>query len=234
MRLTLSSNPNISSLQTFEHDVNVSAVVKAEVFKFLAVILKNLLKSDDAKYRQLRLGSSNPKIQRLTAHSAVMSFLQHVVGFDLVTEHQEEQQPGEQQQQSQQFLRIVSRLPSAAALQSALEQVTAAQERVDSSIPKTVSNSSSATSLPDIVMTTEPSLLLLTEKQKARKLAEQHAVREKEATKHARKRTVAQIQADKHVRENDPNWKPSVSAAAAKSGDAAILTFRDKFGENDN
>lgn len=203
MRLTLTN----TSLLTFEHDVNVSAARKSEVLKFLAVILKNLLKSDDPKYRQLRL--NNAKIERMTAHAAVMSYLQQVLGFQSVLEDGES------------FLRIVNQVPSETALQSALQDVAAAQERVESLLPKTISNSSSTASLPE----------MLTEKQKARKLAEEAEAAEKEAARTARKRTVAQIQADKHVRENDSNWKPSVSAAAAKSGDT-MTTFRDKFGEN--
>jgi hypothetical protein len=213
MRLS-SSN---TSLITFEHDVNVSAVAKSECFKFLAVILKNLLKSDDPKFRQLRL--SNAKIQRITAHAAVMSFLQQTACFDHVQENGES------------LLRIhpISRAPSQTALESALKEVTAAQERVEFHLPRTVSHSSSNASLSSACDTLQPR----TEKQKARKLAEEQAVSDKEAARVARKRTVSQIKADKHVRENDPNWKPSVSAAAAKSGDVSITTFRDKFGEND-
>jgi hypothetical protein len=70
----------------------------------------------------------------------------------------------------------------------------------------------------------------LTEKQKARLLLEQKELHDKEEARLARKRTSAQIKADKHVRENDPNWKPSVNAAAAKTG-STISTFRDRFGE---
>jgi hypothetical protein len=201
MRLGLTN----TSLQTFEVDVNVSNVNKAEVFKFLAVILKNLLNSDDPKFRQLRL--SNAKIQRITAHAAVMSYLQQVVGFEMIQENGES------------LLRIVGAALSGLSLQSSFEEVTAAKERVTSLIPTTVSNSSSVASLPE-----------LTSKQKTRKMMEEKAVLEKEAVKKARKQTVANIKADKHVRENDPNWKPAASAAAAKSG-VVMNTFRDKFGE---
>jgi PUB domain len=102
-----------------------------------------------------------------------------------------------------------------ANLASELGHVTAACERV---APAIISHSNSAASLT-------------TEKQKARTLAEQKEAEEKEAARVARKRTVQQIKADQFVRQNDPNWKPSVSAAAAKSGDS-MTTFRDKFGEN--
>jgi hypothetical protein len=145
----------------------------------------------------------------MTHHAAVMSYLQQLVGFDMVHENGES------------LLRILYRVPSEMSLQSALQEVTSSQERVESLIPKTVSNSSSAASLPE----------MLTEKQKARKLAEEAAAADKDAARTARKRTVEQIKTDKHVRENDPNWKPSVSAAAAKSGDA-MTTFHKKTMSN--
>jgi hypothetical protein len=148
MRLGLTN----TSLQTFEVDVNVSNVNKAEVFKFLAVILKNLLNSDDPKFRQLRL--SNAKIQRITAHAAVMSYLQQVVGFEMIQENGES------------LLRIVGAALSGLSLQSSFEEVTAAKERVTSLIPTTVSNSSSVASLPE-----------LTSKQKTRKMMEEKANR---------------------------------------------------------
>jgi len=190
-----------NALATFEHDVNLSAATKRECLKFLSVILKNLGK-DDPKYRVLRL--SNAKIQRLTTtHPAVMSYLQSI-GFATV------------QEDGESVLRCAT---PPANLGSELAQVTAAYDRV-APAAATVSHSSSAASLPE-----------LSEKQKARKLKEEKEAMEKEASKLARKRTREQIKADKHVRENDPNWKPTVSAAAAKSGDS-MSTFRDKFGEN--
>jgi hypothetical protein len=207
MSLRLSSSVS-SSLTIFEQDVNVSAVEKSNCFKFLSVILKNLLKSgEDPKYRQLRL--SNAKVQRITAHAAVMAFLKQTIGFETV------------QEDGESLLKIVSNMQGTTVLEAALSQVTTSQERVSLLLPRTVSNSSSAASLPDVQ---------LTEKQKYRKVQEEKDVLEKEEARAARKRTVAQIKADKHTRENDPNWKPSVNAAAAKAGDS-INTFRDKFGE---
>jgi len=190
-----------NALSTFEHDVNVSASTKRECLKFLTVILKNLGK-DEPKYRQLKL--SNAKVQRLTsAHPAIMSYLQSL-GFSTV------------QEDGESLLRCAQ---PPANLESELSHVSAALDRVAPAA--VISHSSSAASLPD----------MQSEKQKARKLKEEKEELEKEAARVARKRTVNQIKADKHVRENDPNWKPSVSAAAAKSGDS-MSTFRDKFGEN--
>ena len=71
----------------------------------------------------------------------------------------------------------------------------------------------------------------LTEKQKARRLMEQAKVREQAKAKEDRARQIALLQQDKHARIHDPNWKPGLSAACAKSG-TSISTFRDKYGEN--
>lgn len=201
MRITVSSTSN--ALSTFEHDVNVSASTKRECLKFLSVILKNLSNKDEPKYRQLRL--SNAKIRRLTtAHPAIMSYLQGL-GFATVEEDGES------------LLRCTQ---PPATLEAELRAVAAALERAAPAAAAVIGNPGSAASLPE-----------LSEKQRARKLREEREAAEKEAARAARKRTQAQIRADKHARENDPNWKPSVSAAAAKAGDS-MSTFRDKFGEN--
>eukprot|EP00536_Pseudo-nitzschia_multiseries_P011406 jgi/Psemu1/289663/fgenesh1_pg.386_\ len=70
----------------------------------------------------------------------------------------------------------------------------------------------------------------LSEKQKARRLREEKERLEKEQDKLHRQKTRAQIRADKHVRLHDENWKPTVSAAADKSG-TGLQTFRDRHGE---
>eukprot|EP00934_Nitzschia_sp_Nitz4_P006200 Nitzschia sp. Nitz4//scaffold9_size221794//20073//20761//NITZ4_001317-RA/size221794-snap-gene-0.86-mRNA-1//1//CDS//3329560914//6190//frame0 len=76
-----------------------------------------------------------------------------------------------------------------------------------------------------------PATEKLSEKQKARRLLEEKERKEKEIAKLERKRNVAMLQQDKLTRETDPNWKPGLSAACAKSG-SSISTFRDKYGEN--
>ena len=109
------------------------------------------------------------------------------------------------------FLRCSN--PALETVNSALSQVAAARARIDQLLlPKSTSFSQ------------------LTEKQKARLLHNQKLEREREEAQRMRKHTLSQIAADKDVRENDPNWKPSVSAAAQKSGDT-MQSFRDKFGE---
>lgn len=70
----------------------------------------------------------------------------------------------------------------------------------------------------------------LSEKQRARMLMEEKERNERENARAARKMTEAQIAADKKVRMEDENWKPCVSAAAAKTG-TGMLTFRDRHGE---
>jgi hypothetical protein len=70
----------------------------------------------------------------------------------------------------------------------------------------------------------------LSEKQKARRLLEQKQQQDKEKARQARALTRAQIAADKKVRLEDENWRPSVSAAADKTG-TGLSTFRDRYGE---
>jgi PUB domain len=214
-------------IQTFENDVNLSSNTKQEVLKFLSIVVGNLFeKPEEPKYRQLRL--QNAKIQRYTSHAPIMAYLQQVLGFEQLRETNSEGT-------LESMLRIVdlSRAPSSSTLRDELQMVTTVLNRIDSLIiaplnhPKVISNSSSTSSL----QSDESSNTKLTEKQKARKLTEEREALQKVKDEQARKRTIQQLQNDKHVRANDPNWKPSVSAAAAKSGDS-MSTFRDKFGEN--
>jgi hypothetical protein len=226
---TTNSNSIGNPLLTLEHDVNVSNAAKKELFQFLSIVVKNLIEKTspdekNKKYRQLRL--SNPKIQRLTStHPSVMEFLTHTIGFRSVVIANEpylEYNPDDG---------TTNRLES---LESWRSQILSTLERVR---PAMISHSSSSSSLGGGNTSSSSSSMemmnaaQLSEKQKARRLLEQKLLQEKEAEKMARKRTVSQIAADKHVRENDPNWKPSVAAAAAKAGDNAISTFRDKYGE---
>jgi len=75
-----------------------------------------------------------------------------------------------------------------------------------------------------------PSMEKFSEKQKARRMMEEKLRIEKEKEKLYRKQTRAKIAADKLVRETDENWKPSVSAAADKTG-TGLQSFRDRHGE---
>jgi hypothetical protein len=189
-------------ITTFEHDVNVSASEKSNVLNMLQTILHNLATKDDEKFRSLRLG--NAKIQHLTRYPTIMMLLTQVAGFSRMTVDNED------------MLKVTT-VPD--GLDSVLSLISGAFQRVSVLVPKAATDTSN---------TSQPRL---TEKQKARLLAEQKLEREKQEAREARKRTAAQIQADKYVRENDPNWKPQVNAAAAKSG-TSISTFRDKYGES--
>ncbi|GAX29316.1 hypothetical protein FisN_16Hh250 [Fistulifera solaris] len=144
----------------------------------------------------------NAKIHNLTRYPTIMMLLTQVAGFSRMTVENED------------MLKVTT-VPE--GLDSVVALIAGAFQRVSVLVPKAA--------------TTNTSQAPLTEKQKARLLAEQKLEREKQEAREARKRTAAQIQADKYVRENDPNWKPQVNAAAAKSG-TSISTFRDKYGES--
>ena len=209
MSLRLNTSNSLSSpLSLLEHDVNLSASTKADFLRFISVILKNLGK-DDPKYRQLR-HTTNSKIQKNTSYPAVLSYLR-TIGFVETFAADDES-----------VLKCSAVPSNLAALR---REVSAAQERIAALQPAVISHSSSTASLVDNEATN------LSERQKARKLAEENEAQQKLQAKAARKRTVDQIKADKWTRQNDPNWKPSVSAAAAKSGDS-MQTFREKFGES--
>ena len=215
-------NTSLTLLSTFEHDVNVSKKEKSTVFKLLKIVTKNLLSSpEEPKYRQLK--TSNPKIQALTRHPPIVSFLMNQLKFQQTVDA-ETNEP---------LLKIPDGVsPETTVLEAAVKATNAAYDRTADIVPSahrgSTTNSSSTRTNPKILQHQTSSNM--SEKHKARILAEQKELKEKEEAKQARKRTAAQIKADKYVRENDPNWKPSVSAAAAKAGDS-MSTFRDKFGE---
>jgi hypothetical protein len=66
----------------------------------------------------------------------------------------------------------------------------------------------------------------LSEKHKARRLLKK-IIGSQKSKKEERKRNLKMLQQDKLVRETDPNWKPEVSSACAKSG-SGLLDFRDR------
>jgi hypothetical protein len=227
------SNSSSSLLTTLEHDVNISATDKLACFKLLRVVIKNLcdpIKCNDIKFRQLR--PANPKLQAMFQYPSIVSYLQQIIGFEEAIENGEA------------ILRI-NNVPDTAVMSREYIQISAIYERIEKLVPSTTSTAPSSSTKPVLKTSTSTvstestassttsttmSLDGLSEKQKARILKEQKEAAEKEAAKMARKRTVAQIQADKVVRQTDPNWKPTVSAAAAKNG-SSLQTFRDKYGE---
>lgn len=230
------SNPLLSMI---EHDVNLSTTTKVEVFNFICIIIKNLLKESESyeelqKYRQLRL--QNMKVQRyVSTHPNVLQYLQQTIGFERVIDSIDGKEEAS--------LRIAEteRLPSKDALQEQLSYVTSIVKRLDcnGTNTKVIRHSGSTSSMKSSSSddnnggndNNTGASTKLTEKQKARLLMEEKLQQQKIRDEQDRKRTIQQIQNDKYVRQNDPNWKPGVSAAAEKSG-TSMQTFRDKFGEN--
>jgi len=187
----------------------------------MKLIIKNLadpVKAQDAKYRQLKL--DNAKIQQKLV--PVLSALEYLKAIGFL----------EASQENIQVLRVEN--PDVAVMKASLQEVTNALEMV--------APSAAVTSKPSIKkarMEVEEEkksddplpVERLSEKQKARRLMEEKERKEKEIARRERAKTSAQIKQDKWVRKNDPNWKPSVNAAAAKSG-SGIETFRDRHGEH--
>lgn len=241
-------------LTTFEHDVNVSASDKASCLKLLGIVVKNLSdpeKVQEEKFRLLRL--NNPKIQVLVRHSIIVSYLEQVIGFKrqvikednsdvtvLRMDHIPAQTSmfAEWGNVTKALERVNLTLPPPPQQPSSNPKVLSIKHSTSSmsidstsaSIQSGISTATSTSLSDGQQQQQQPVGVVLTEKQKARILLEQKQAMEKEQERKERKRTSAQIKADKYVRENDPNWKPSVSAAANKNG-SSMQTFRDKFGE---
>jgi hypothetical protein len=203
--------------------------------KTLTVILRNLIdptkggssETDDSiKYRTLKL--DNIKLQqRLFCVPYIQEMLVSVVGFtypdtdkDRLTTLVMTNPP------SMSTVELLTNHILPAIAKSQLHIVSQI-EKVESQ-KKKVKLSTEAPSLT--VPTIDPATSKMTEKQKARLIMEEKVRQEKENAKLARKLTQAQIAADKKVRMEDDNWKPCVSAAAAKTG-TGMLTFRDRHGE---
>jgi hypothetical protein len=152
------------------------------------------------KYRTLKL--DNPKLQcRLFCFPHTQDFLISIVGFQLDSN-----------------TLTVKEVPSPGLVYFIHNQLLPALEESQTTLEETSSNKKPRTEEK------------LSEKQKARRLLEQKQQLDKERAKQARLLTKAQIAADKKVRQEDENWKPSVSAAADKMG-TGLLTFRDRHGE---
>lgn len=223
-------------LISYENDENVTLTEKVQCLKTLRVIVKNLSDPDkvhDEKYRQFKC--NNPKIQIMIHNPNIVTYLQSI-GFSPDTNTNGDD-----------LIWKIETIPDNAAMSRAYMQVCSTLERLEGSIsvqpvastsslsqqskkPRTLQHASSTMSTESISSISSSVDGKLTEKQKARILLEQKQAIEKEEIKLARQRTKQQIQNDKMVRENDPNWRPAVSAAAAKNGNP-MLTFRDKFGE---
>ena len=200
--LTITSSASVP-LNQFLNDVNIGKKQKAETLQIVTTILRNIATKDDPKYRQLRLENNKIK-QNIGVFPSILLYFQKI-GFAVVNAAGQEEH----------LLRVDN--PDMSIMQASHQQAKAAYESIQRDLEASVAGESSASTV-------------LSEKQKARRLLEEKKRLQKEEDRLARKRTQAQLKMDKHVRQNDPNWKPTVSAAAAKTGNA-MQTFRDKFGE---
>ena len=200
--LTITSSASVP-LNQFLNDVNIGKKQKAETLQIVTTILRNIATKDDPKYRQLRLENNKIK-QNIGAFPSILLYFQKI-GFAVVNAAGQEEH----------LLRVDN--PDMSIMQASHQQAKAAYESIQRDLEASIAGESSASTV-------------LSEKQKARRLLEEKKRLQKEEDRLARKRTQAQLKMDKHVRQNDPNWKPTVSAAAAKTGNA-MQTFRDKFGE---
>jgi len=214
-------------------NTSISLAQKNDCLKTLGVVLKNLVDASkgglagDAglKYRTLKL--DNPKLSaRLFCVGCVRDLLMDasLVGM-IATES----------------TLVMTKAPSPAICDAiglkVIPCVSAAQRQIASKLEGTTTTTASKKARltehngkPTITTITTSMPEKLSEKQKARLLLEKKAQLEKEREKAFRKETRAKIAADKLVREKDENWKPTVSAAADKTG-TGLLTFRDRHGE---
>ena len=218
------------------------------------MVVKNLgdpTKSQDPKYRQLRLSNKKVEEKLLPCPSAVAYM--KAIGFDEVTDETDG---------GARYLRIgMEKEINVAHMQASLVELTNAIKMVDpdAKLPASgppsrkssfgdesgeekktpegivIRRSDSAVSTASSVASSSASGSTgvtgkMSEKQKARLLMEKKRQKEKEDAKEARKKTAKLIKQDKYVRENDANWTSKQSAACVKEG-SAISTFRDKFGE---
>jgi len=237
LRLSSSSSNGAASsadsyIQKIKEDTALSLTQKHDCLKTLAVVLKNLVGVQKGagpdieaglKYRTLKL--DNPKLKaRLFCASGVRElFLEHVGmvadGNTLV------------------LWEVPSEGLRETILLKILPAVTVAQLEIANNLDSSPSSSKKAkltehnnNNNNNGGRVAVAPLEKLSEKQKARLLMEEKQQRERDREKAFRKETRAKIAADKLVRQTDENWKPSVSAAADKTG-TGLLTFRDRHGE---
>jgi hypothetical protein len=204
MTLRLSSTSGCKPFfERLVEDGRLSLGQKTDALKTARVLISNAVdpaKSQDPKFRRLKLG--NAKLQQKIFSIPVMMELLQFVGF----EHQSVE--GE--------ACLVMKDGFTEPCQACLVDLQVAQDRL--------------TTLSTNININAPVLEKLTGKQIERRLLEEKERQDKLAAKDNRKRNLAMLKEDKRARHSDPNWKPQVSAACAKTG-SGISTFRDKYGE---
>jgi hypothetical protein len=189
------------------------------------------VKSQDIKYRTLKL--DNPKLSQKLLFFAkeVMELLEGTCGFVSTCSS------GSDDGGANNILQLAtppSDFTRSSILMPLLQAIGVGLAQLNNSGSTTTTSSDPAITLTNKkprITTIAPVEEQLTGKQKARRLLEQTELLEKQKTKEHRQRQLKLLKQDKLTRETDPNWKPGLSAACAKSG-SSISTFRDKYGEN--
>lgn len=188
------------------------------------------VKAQDPKYRQLKL--ENPKVQAkiLPCCPSSTDYLK-AIGFQETTD----------EDTNENILRIDAQATNdfIVLMQASLQEVSNGLDILNPPRPgkaeyETVvkKHRTSEEKKDDIIVGTNTSDKL-SEKQKARILADKAKQLEREEAKAQRRKVAELIKQDKYVRENDENWTSAPSAACAKTGNS-ISTFRDRHGETDN
>jgi hypothetical protein len=197
------------------------------------VVLRNLvdpIKSQDVKYRTLKL--DNAKLHQKLFSITYMRDLLGVLGFCESTNADgvsclmmEDQKVASSQTQT--------------TVTGCLEELVQTQENLTTEPTNKKPKVQSQSQAQSMAVDEQPAKVFyhgdldkLSEKQKARRMLAEKEKLDKVKAKEHRKKNLALLKADKVTRETDPNWKPGVSAACAKSG-TGISTFRDKYGETD-
>jgi PUB domain len=192
----------------------------------LRVLLKNVadpLKSQDMKYRTLKL--NNPKLVQTVWNISYIQTLwfEQTLGFVLdTTTTTTTSTDSDSDTASLILVQLPADLSVYQPLLTSLAHALAIVSHHNHPHHKKARTESAPTNDSDEK---------LSEKQKARRLLAEKERLEKLASKQERNRQLQMLQQDKHTRIHDPNWKPGLAAACAKSG-TSISTFRDKYGEN--
>jgi len=209
-------------------DTSISLAQKNDCLKTLGVVLKNLIDGSKGglsgaglKYRTLKL--DNPKLRaRLFCSSAVRELLLDPNLVGMVAS----EAALTMAEAPSQAIRDAIGLKVLPAVSTAQREITTKLETGSASKKAKLSEHNGPSRTATTTVPTEK----LSEKQKARRMMEEKRLLEKEREKAFRKEMKAKIAADKLVRQKDENWRPSVSAAADKTG-TGLLTFRDRHGE---
>lgn len=197
----------------------------------LKVVLKNLadpVKSQDQKYRQLKLENDKVRAKILPCPSS-MDYLK-AIGFKEATDGGGEN-----------ILRIES-VDDLVLMKASLQEVSNGLDMVSPKDQHEAGKVLKKHRTEDLNFADEKKEEIakakcvvveqLTGKQIERLLTERKAQQEREVAKAQRKKVAKLIQQDKYVRANDENWVSAPSSACAKTG-STIVTFRDRHGEND-